>query len=94
MGPKQFGVQQIFRFKKVWVKQNLGKKQNLILIQGLQKIGFTKFGQIGSVTAEIFLICTNGAITNVSWTNVTMTAEVCQRWSQEPTFKVPLQSGQ
>ena len=35
MSPKQFGVQQFFWFKKVWVKQNFWP--NKILIQGLQK---------------------------------------------------------
>ena len=35
MSPKQFGVQQFFWFKKVWVKQNFWP--NKILIQGLPK---------------------------------------------------------
>ena len=53
-----------------------------------------KFGQIGSVTAEIFLIWTNVARTNVSWIYVTMTAGIYQRWSKEPTFKVWSKSDQ
>ena len=43
-----------------------------------------KFGQIGSVTAEIFLIWTNVAWTNitgtnVAWTNVTAIVEISSR---------------
>ena len=54
--------------------------------------------KIRSITAEIFLIWTNVARTNVVWTNVartnvfwtnvTMTVGICSRWSQEPTFKI------
>ena len=53
-----------------------------------------KFGQIGSVTAEIFLIIiwTNAAKTNVAWTNVTLTVEICSRCSQEPIFTVSSKS--
>ena len=50
--------------------------------------------KIGSVTAEIFLIWTNVARTNVPWTNVAMTVEIRSRWSQESTFKVKSKSGQ
>ena len=39
------------------------------------------------VTVELFLIWTNVARTNVTWTNVTMTVGICFWWSQEPTFK-------
>ena len=45
--------------------------------------------KIGSVTAEIFLIWTN-----VAWTNVTVTVDICERWFQEPTFKVWSKFGQ
>ena len=52
-----------------------------------------------SVTAEIFLICTNVTRTNVAWTNiaptnVTVTVGICSRCSQEPTCKVSSKSGQ
>ena len=50
--------------------------------------------KIGSVTAEIFLIGTNVARRNVAWTNVTVTVDICERWFQEPTFKVWSKSGQ
>ena len=52
------------------------------------------FIKIGSVTAEIFLIWTNVARTNVTWTNVTLTVGICSKCSQEPTFKVSSKSGQ
>ena len=41
-----------------------------------------------SVTAEIFLICTNVTRTNVAWTNVKLTVGICLRCSQEPIVKV------
>ena len=44
--------------------------------------------------SEIFLIWTNVARTNVAWTNVTLTAGICSKCSQEPTFKVSSKSGQ
>ena len=47
-----------------------------------------------SVTAEIFLKCTNVTRTNVAWTNVTVTVGICSRCSQGPTFKVWSKSGQ
>ena len=50
--------------------------------------------KIGSVTADIFLIWTNVARTNVACTNLTMTAGICQRRFQEPTFEVSSQSSQ
>ena len=39
--------------------------------------------KIGSVTAEIFLIWTNVARTNVAWTNVTVTVVICSIWSKQ-----------
>ena len=53
-----------------------------------------KFGQnrISNVTAEIFLIGTNVARTNVAWTNANV--RIYSRCSQEPTFKVSSKSGQ
>ena len=50
--------------------------------------------KIGSVTAEIYLIWTNVAKTNVAWTNVSLKIEICSRCSQEPTFKVSSKLGQ
>ena len=50
--------------------------------------------KIGSVTAEIFLIWTNVARTNATWTNVTLTVGICSKYSQEPTIKVSSKSGQ
>ena len=44
--------------------------------------------QIESVTAEILLIWTNVARTNVAWTNVTVTVGICCNCSQGLTFKV------
>ena len=44
--------------------------------------------KIGSVAAEIFLIWTKVARTNVAWTNVIMTVGIGSKWSKEPTFKV------
>ena len=39
--------------------------------------------EIRSVTAEILLI-----LKNVARTNVPLRVNICERWSQEPTFKV------
>ena len=57
-------------------------------------INYSLVVKIGSVTAEIFLIWTNVTRTKVAWTNVTMTVEICSRWSQEPAFKVWSKSSQ
>ena len=38
--------------------------------------------KIGLAPAEIFLIWTNIVGTNVSWTNITATIEICFRYSQ------------
>ena len=48
---------------------------------------------MGSVIAEILLLWTNVARTNVAWTNVTVTVRIYSRWSKEPTFKVWSKSG-
>ena len=40
------------------------------------------------------MIWTNVPRTNVAWTNVNVTAGICSRCSQEPTFKVSSKSGQ
>ena len=58
------------------------------MIQDLQKSGTNSLVKIRSVIAEIFLIWTNVARTNVAWTNVTVTVGICSRCSQRPTFKV------
>ena len=50
--------------------------------------------RVESVTAEIFLTWTNVTGTNVAWTNVPVTVEICSRCSQELTFKVSSKSGQ
>ena len=50
--------------------------------------------KIGLVRAEIFLIWTNVARTNVAWTNVIMRVGICSRYSQEPIFKFSSKSGQ
>ena len=44
--------------------------------------------KIGSVTAEIFLIWTNIAMTNVAWTNVNVIVSISARCSKEHSFKV------
>ena len=50
--------------------------------------------KIGSITAEIFLIWAHVVMTSVAWTNVTMQVSVCDKWSEEPIFKVLSKSGQ
>ena len=50
--------------------------------------------KIWSVAAEIFVIWTDVPRTNVTGINVIITAGICQRWSQEPTFKVWSKSGE
>ena len=87
-----------------WVEAELGK--NVVLkivgpqilgskkIKVCKKLGLKNLVKIWSVTAEIFLIWTNVSRTNVAWTNVTVTVGICERWSQEPSFKVWSKSGQ
>ena len=55
---------------------------------------FLSLVKLRLVTAEIFLIWTNVARTNVAWTNVVMAVEICSRLSWELTFKVWSKSGQ
>ena len=55
-------VQINFGSKKVWFEKILGQKSLV---------------KIGSVTAEILLIWTNEATSNVAWTNVTVTVGIC-----------------
>ncbi len=75
---------------KILGPQILGSKK----IKVCKKLGLKNLVKIWSVTAEIFLIWTNVSRTNVAWTNVTVTVGICERWSQEPSFKVWLKSGQ
>ena len=58
------------------------------------KLGTKSLDKIGSVIAELFLIWTKVAKTNVAWTNVTVTVRICEIWSQEPTYKVWSKLGQ
>ena len=66
-----------------------GPKILIKINHGLQKLCPKFFVKIRSVTAEIFLIWANFAMTNVSWTNVTMslvrigsvTAEILLIWT-------------
>ena len=50
-------------------------------VKALKKLGPKNVFKISLVTAEMFLIWTN-----VAWTNVTVKVGICERWSQEPTF--------
>ena len=59
-GPKRFGPK-VFLTKMVWSKKKFVPKSLV---------------KIGSVTAEIFLIWTNVARTDVAWTNVTVTVGI------------------
>ena len=54
----------------------------------------SSFIKIRSVTAEIFLIWTDVARTNVAWTNVNMIVGIFAGCSQEATFRVSSKSGQ
>ena len=56
-------------------------------------LGYDIFYKLALVTAEILLIWTYVARTNVAWTNVTLTVGICSECSQEPTFKVSSKSG-
>ena len=57
---------------KFWSKKNLVPKRFRP-----PKIGYKSLVKIKSVTAEIFLIWTNVARTNIVWTNVTVTDSIC-----------------
>ena len=64
-------------------KCNCDSQHLLKMVQGTYLYSLVK---IRSVTAEIFLIWTNVARTNVAWTNVIVMVSNCSRWSHEPTF--------
>ena len=92
---KQFGyhriwVQKNFGFKQISSPKDFGSKRFLgsKKFKAPQKFGPKNWVKIGSVIAEIFLIWTNVAGTNVAWTNVTISVGIYSRGSQEPTFKV------
>ena len=67
MGPKKFWIERKFD------PENVGSKK----IKACKKLGAKSLVKIGSVKAEIFLIWTNVARTNVAWTNVTVTVGIC-----------------
>ena len=46
-----------------------------------------------SITAEIFLVCTNDARTNVEWTTVNLIVGICSRCSLVATFKISSKIG-
>ena len=69
---RKFGVHKILRSQKIWVKQNFGKKISIKKVKACKELGPKRLVKIGSVTAEIFLIWTNVALTNVAWTNVSV----------------------
>ena len=74
-GPKRI----LFRSgKKIWGLKNFkSKKYSREKSLGSKKLGVQKsLVKFGSITAEIFLIWTNIAITNVAWTNFTMTVGI------------------
>ena len=81
---KQNAGQTNFAQTKIWSKK----------LRATKKIGYKKFGKIGSVIAESFLVWTKVAKANVACTNVTVTVFICWRWSQEPTYKVWSKLGQ
>ena len=62
------------------------------LLKMVQESYFQSLDKIGSVTAEIFLIWTNVAMTNVAQTNVNVKVGICSRCPQEPMFKVSSRS--
>ena len=68
--------------------------QQLNLLEMVPGAYLKTFVKIMSVTAELFLIWTNVARTNVAWTNVIVAVEICSRSPQETTFKVWSKSGQ
>ena len=63
------------RQDKCWLDKCYFNSWNLFKI--VTRIYLSSFVKIGSVTAYIFLIWTNVAKTNVSWTNVILTAGIC-----------------
>ena len=80
LGLTKFGLQKEFyqkkfRFNKCWGPKKFGS--NKMLVQAPKILAQKNLDKIGSVTAEIFLIWTNIAGTNIAWINVTMTVGIC-----------------
>ena len=82
------------RLKRDWIKQILLKKNWVKIIRAIKKLGTKSLVKIGSVIAELFLVWTNVAKTNVAGTNATLTDGLCSRCSQKPIFKVSSKFGQ
>ena len=89
-GFTKFLVPKMFKCPKIWAKQKISIKK----VKACKKLGPKRLVKIGSETAEIFLIWTNVALTNVARTNIIVIVGICLRWPQEPTFKVWSKSGQ
>ena len=64
------------------------------LLEMVQGAYLYSLANIGSVTAEIFLIWTNVPRTNVAWTNVNLIVGIFSRCSQEGTFQISSKLGQ
>ena len=71
--PKKFGSKRILNPKCFGSKKSRGKKYRSKMIRAHKNC----FIKIKLVTAEIFMIWTNVARTNVTWTNVTVTVGIC-----------------
>ena len=69
MGPKKFWIERKFD------PENVGSKK----IKACKKMGQKSLVKIRSLTAEIFLIWTDVARTNVAWTYVTVNVGICER---------------
>ena len=69
MGPKKFWIERKFD------PENVGFKR----IKACKKMGQKSLVKIRSLTAEIFLIWTDVARTNVAWTYVTVNVGICER---------------
>ena len=78
-GSKLFGLKRILGLKKLWVRKKFGSKEiwskNILVHKNYdpKKLGPKCLVKIGPVTAEILLIWTNVARTNVAWVNVHLT---------------------
>ena len=81
LGQKEFGP------------KDFVQKKLLTKIKAPKILGPKSLVKMGSITAEISLICTNVAGTYAAWTNVIMTVGLCETWSKKPTFKVWSTSG-
>ena len=77
------------RIHYLWFKKKILLKKLLTKIKFPKILGTKSSVKMGSITAEILLICTN-----VARTYVNMTVGICSRCFQEPIFKVSSKSGQ